>query len=166
MIPDFKKKDMKYKPEYCDDMIKYMERGLSNIEIAAKFRISEMTFYRWLKDHEEFQEAHDIGNPIRFAYLMAKADQIFLEERNDKGYKHWLKKISYMYKDYSPEVKQTATTNNIQIGNVNMVEYQGKSEAQLYEILLSKMQRLKPVEIEVKAIEATPESINNDDQTE
>ena len=123
-----------------------MAKGLSNLEISARFEIAEKTFYEWLKDYPEFQEAYEIGDPKRFAYLMSLGDRIFLEERNDKGYKHWGTKMSYMYKNYRPEPDKSATTNNIQIGNINMLEYKDKSEAQLYEILQTKISKIKQVE--------------------
>lgn len=141
----------KYKPEYCDTLIKWMGQGKSNLELAAKFGITEATFYDWRKDWPEFQEAYDIGNPKRFTFLMEKADQIFLEDKNDKGYKHWLKKIQHMYKDYAPEKAENSTTNNIQISNMNVLN--GKSDTELLEVLNQKLLKCRLEPIEVKVIE-------------
>ena len=132
--------------ESPEELVKYMAKGLSNLEIAAKFDIAEKTFYEWLKNYPEFQEAYDKGDPKRFAFLMQKGDQIFLEEKNDKGYKHWQNKVNYMYKNYRPEPDRSGTTNNIQIGNINMLEYKDKSEAQLYEILQTKISKIKTID--------------------
>lgn len=135
-----------YKPEYCDDMIKYLSKGYSNLELAAKFNITEKSFYQWLKDHPDFQEAYDIGHPKRFLYYMDSARKAFLEGKNDKGYKFFKDLIRYTYKDYAPEGSKDGTTN-IQIGNINMLEYKDKTPEQLYQILQTKMLHIKPVEI-------------------
>lgn len=139
------KRKQKYRPSRCDELIVLLGKGLSNIEIAAKLKISEKQFYEWLKTHPEFKEAFEIGDPQRFSFLMEKADKTFLEDKNDKGYKHWLKKMSYIYSKYSPEAAASiATTNNYQIGNVNMLKYEGRSESELLEILQSKMLKITP----------------------
>lgn len=144
MIPEFKKRhNYLYKPEFCDDLIKLMGRGYSNLELAAKFHIAEKTFYAWRNEHEEFEEAYQIGDPIRFLFLMEKADEYFLEGKNDKGYKHWLKKVQNMYKHYAPEIKDSAIVNNITVGNMNVLALQDKSETELMSILQNKLLRNK-----------------------
>lgn len=165
MIPNFRKSGPKvYKPEYCDDLIKYMSQGKSNLELAAKLGITEKTFYDWRKRFPDFGDAYDLGDPLRFAALMEKADEMFL--LNDKGYKHFLKKISHMYKDYSPDAPLSSTTNNIQIGNVNMVEYQAMNEGQLFNILQTKMAQLKPIEHSQDVIEGEVLKIESTDHDE
>lgn len=148
-IPDFKKVPWKvYNPEYCDDLIKYMSKGLSNIQIAAKLGISEVTFYKWKDAHPDFAEAYDLGDPKRFDYLMEQADKAFLEEKNDKGYKHWKNKMSFIYKNYVPEAKMPTSTINI--GNMNVL--QQKSEQELLEIFSNKLNKNKDI-IEAKLID-------------
>lgn len=150
MTPDYKKRKTKYSPFFCDDLIKYMSQGKSNIECAAKFCVTEKTLYAWRKEHTDFEEAYHLGDPIRFAFLMEKADKIFLEDKNDKGYKHWLKKISFMYKNYSPEEsKSSGTTNNIQIGNMSVLQNIGNDKNKLLEYIQSKLLSTHIIETEV-----------------
>lgn len=140
-----------YNPQHCEELIKWMSKGLTNIQICAKLGISEKTFYDWRRDRPEFQEAFDLGDPLRFNFLMEQGDELFLKGVNDKGYKHWQKKMSYMYRDYSPEAS-LGTTNNIQIANMNVLN--NKSDGELLEILNQKLEKLRmlpdPTYIEVK----------------
>lgn len=153
---DKRKRRQKWRPSLCDELVSWMGKGLSNIEIAAKLKISEKQFYEWLKTHPDFQDAFDLGDPQRFSFLMERADKNFFEDKNDKGYKHWLKKMHYIYSKYSPETAATAsTTNNYQIGNVNMLKYEGRSESELLEILQSKMLKITPSEKEAVPCEST-----------
>lgn len=141
MSPDFKKKPrVTYNPAYCDDLLKYMAKGYSNLEVIAKIGIAEKTFYEWIKSEPDFKEAYDIGDPVRFSFLMQKADQLFLEGGNDKGYKHWLKKVSYMYKNYAPEsVMPSGTTNNIQISNMNVLQSISNDKGKLLDYINAKL---------------------------
>lgn len=146
----------KYTPECCDTLLKGMEKGLCDYQIAAKIGISFPTFLKWKEEYSDFREAYEIGDPKRFSFLMEKADKIFLEGEagpNDKGYKHWLKKMNYMYKDYSPEAKIQGNTTNIQINNIKALGE--KSDGELLEILQQKLSALrveKPLQIEAKII--------------
>jgi hypothetical protein len=149
----------KYTPEHSDKLIALMEKGLTNNQIAARLNISEKTFYKWLQDNEYFKEAYEIGDAKRFDYLMEQGDKFFLYGEggpNDKGYKHWQKKMSYMYKNYSPESVDKGTTNNIQIGNMNVLST--KTDGELLEILNQKLEKLRmlPEMIDVK-VEPTDE---------
>ncbi len=145
----------KYTPEHCDRLISLMGKGLTNNQIAARLDISEKTFYKWLQDNETFKEAFEVGDVKRFDYLMEQGDKFFLYGEagpNDKGYKHWQKKMNYMYKNYAPEgaQAQNQTTNNIQIGNMNVLN--NKSDGELMEILQQKLEglRMLPDAIDVK----------------
>ncbi len=51
----------KYKKEYCDQIIKHMEEGLSLESFAGVVGICRATLYEWFKVHEEFSEAKEIG---------------------------------------------------------------------------------------------------------
>ena len=54
-------KSSKYKPEYCDMLIKEMASGISYLAFAGLIRVSNKTLYNWEKDHPEFAEAKEIA---------------------------------------------------------------------------------------------------------
>ncbi len=153
----------KYTPEHCDKLVKYMGQGMTNMQIAAKMDITEKTFYEWIEKHEDFREAYDLGDPKRFAYILEQGDKYFLDGQNgpqDKGYKHWQKKMNYIYKTYAPDSQVTATTNNIQIGNMNLLSQ--KTDVELLDILNQKLLtlRMDPQE----ALDVPFEEGTNDDE--
>ena len=47
----------KYKPEFCDLLIKHMADGLSFESFGAVAKVHKDTLYEWLKVHPEFVEA-------------------------------------------------------------------------------------------------------------
>ena len=144
MNPDYKKKlDMwkTYKPEYCDKLIELMSKGKMNPQIAARFKITEKTFNVWKRENPDFQEAYELGDVLRFDFLIEEGDKLF--KMNDKGYKHWLKKMQYMYKHYAPDGLPSIGGNTINIGNVNMLQYQDKSPQELFGMLQQRMSELQ-----------------------
>lgn len=52
----------KYKPEYCDDIIKHLSEGYSVESFAGVLGVDRGTIYNWLRDHEEFREAKQIAD--------------------------------------------------------------------------------------------------------
>src|ERR1043165_7287912 len=135
--------NFKYYPEMCDKLIKLMEKGLPDMQIAAKLKISYPTFKSWLDKYTEFKEAYELADPLRFDYIMEQGDKIFLTGEagpNDKGYKHWLKKTNYIYKNYDNEAGRTTGTT-IQIGSMNVLNQ--KSDSELLEILNANLDNLK-----------------------
>ena len=51
----------KYKPEYCEQLIKHMAEGLSFETFAAVISVNPDTIYEWAKRHNSFSEAKKIG---------------------------------------------------------------------------------------------------------
>jgi len=47
----------KYKPEYCEAVIKHMNEGASLTSFAASIDVSRSRINEWMEAHEEFQEA-------------------------------------------------------------------------------------------------------------
>lgn len=52
----------KYKPEMCQEVVKFMAQGYSKEATAAFLDISVDTFFRWQKENEEFSEAIKEGS--------------------------------------------------------------------------------------------------------
>ena len=51
----------KYSPDMCNELVALMEKGWTNTRICAKWSISRDTFYRWLKEKDDFKAAFDEG---------------------------------------------------------------------------------------------------------
>lgn len=51
----------KYKPEYCEMLIKHMEEGLGFESFGGIVNVDRVTLYRWKESHKEFAEAYNDG---------------------------------------------------------------------------------------------------------
>ena len=58
---EFPGQPTKYKPEYCEELIKHMKSGYSYESFAAKVFVGISTLYNWEKAHPEFLEAKEIA---------------------------------------------------------------------------------------------------------
>ena len=47
----------KYKPEYCQEVIDFMAKGLSKEAFAGEIKVSTQQIYRWMKKHKNFRTA-------------------------------------------------------------------------------------------------------------
>lgn len=66
----------KYKPEYCDMLIKHMAEGYSFESFAGTIDCGRETIYGWERLHEEFSDAKKVG----FA-----RNQLFWEKKGHEG---------------------------------------------------------------------------------
>ena len=72
-------RDTKYKKKFTKQLlgtdkepgIRYT--GLSIVEVCQQWRISKMTYYAWVKEHEDFAEAHEVGKLDVAAYWQRQA---------------------------------------------------------------------------------------------
>jgi transposase-like protein len=51
----------KYIAFYGEMLVFWMEQGNSFVSIAQQLNVTRATLYNWLKEHEEFREAKDLG---------------------------------------------------------------------------------------------------------
>lgn len=51
-----------YRPEYCEQVVKYMQDGAHVIEFAAHIGVAKSTVYKWAEDYSEFSDALKIAN--------------------------------------------------------------------------------------------------------
>ncbi len=109
-----------YKPEFIEKMLDAMEQGASDTKVMKILGICRDTFYRWLKEHDDFKEAHEYGktfvevhwdNVVEYGIMNPKAV-------NGTLLVAYLKKRDKKWRDSStPEGVQG---NHIQIGNLNV----------------------------------------------
>ena len=59
----------KYKPEYCDEIRKFMGRGYSLSAFAGSTHCSRATIYEWERAIPEFSYAVKSARAMRVAYL-------------------------------------------------------------------------------------------------
>lgn len=62
------KKDIKYKPEYADQLPAMFEQGEDVIEVAVALGVCRATFYNWLEKYPDFAAAYEIGKGISEAW--------------------------------------------------------------------------------------------------
>lgn len=60
----------KYKPEYCEQLVDYMAKGLPFRAFAGRIGVSRKTLHEWTNAHPEFAEAKAIGVEACFANWM------------------------------------------------------------------------------------------------
>lgn len=146
----------KYKKDMPDQLIELMSQGKLDVQIYSEWGISKGLFYKWLNEHEELKEAHDIGLAKCEAWY-ASCAQKALEDRDDKGFKYFIAIMNNKFNWEKGSPKAEGTTNNIQIGNVNVL--QQKSRADLLDYVKTAIERHQDV-LNVKVIANEPEPGN------
>jgi len=71
-----------YKPEYCEQLIEHMARGLSFEAFAGRIGVSRRVLFDWEKSHEEFLHAKEVGlekarlfwERVGIKYVVSKSD--------------------------------------------------------------------------------------------
>lgn len=65
----------KYKKIYCKRVVECLSEGGFNVTFCASIKISEDTFYEWVKVHPEFSEAVKVGSAMRKALFLKKVEE-------------------------------------------------------------------------------------------
>lgn len=112
-----------YKPEYCDELIKYMGEGKSFVSFAGHIGVGKRTIYDWVESHPEFKEAKAVAKAkceefyIRLGLDMATGS---LEKCNATAYV-WLTKniLRWTDRDQSSEVNQAPINITISKDDAN-----------------------------------------------
>lgn len=163
----YSKYQVAYNPDYHpDDLLDKMSKGLTNVEIMADWNISEPCFYKWIKDHEEFAEAYELGKP-KWETTWIKKGETNALSGNREYFKFWNRVMAVKA---SKGWKEEKGSTNVNIGKITQVNnYEGKSEAELAEILQTKLEKLKIptniIEADYKLIEEKKESNDESEQT-
>lgn len=116
-----------YTPKLCTEITKLMASGFSDVQVRAEWIISKDTFYRWLRTHEEFKEAHDIGKDMFDSMHEQLGVEGMLNVR-DIDYQFWrdLGKFRNGWVDKSAQ--QAGNNTQINIDNVNILQQQSNEE--------------------------------------
>lgn len=127
----------KWKDQFPEKLVEYMEDGLLDCQICKKFRISRETFYEWLRTKPTFKIAYEEGLPLAEAKYLEFALKK-MEEGDDKGYKYWISIMNNKFRSsgWQREAGPQGSITNIQ-NNISIASQ--KTEQELIEILMDKL---------------------------
>lgn len=115
------KYDKEFHPK---NLVELMAQGALDCEIYAEWDICKDTFYTWRNEHEEFQEAFNRGLPKCEAWYTKEMKRCW-KEHDDKGFKYCIAIMNNKF-GWERGTRSEGTTNNIQIGNVNVLQQLGR----------------------------------------
>lgn len=152
-----------YDPNYHPKrLLELMEQGKLNIHIIASFKITEKTFYQWLKEHPEFKEAYDIGLPMVHSAWLQKGEE-YMESDRDKPFRYWCKVMDVKF-NYAKEAGTaggtTNKTTNVYIDNMNVLQSKNKDE--LLELITKKLSHNDSIPAEYRLLEQDNQENNQD----
>ncbi len=136
-------KEANYEESHPERLYHLMSEGKLAIEIMADFKISQDTFYRWKKEHKNFEEAFNLGYPACYTWWLNQGRKNMCT--SDKGSKTW---CMIMNNCFGWKDKEPSTTNNFQInsqthiGSFNQLSLQNQTESQLLQTLKGNLQKL------------------------
>lgn len=137
---------------HCKDLIKRRSKGQLNAQICSQWHISENTFYRWIKEHPEFKEAHEESMQNLKASWVDRGIN-YMDEGNSKAFPFW-KEIMKNELDYISDSRaktEVTQKNQLYIGNVNLIQNGDKDY--LLSFIKDELRNLKDV------IDLTPSQI-------
>jgi hypothetical protein len=140
------------------NLIALMTEGALDCEIYAQWNISKMSFYRWLNEHEELKEAHEIGLSKCEAWWTKRMRERF-EAGDDKGFKYCIAIMNNKF-GWEKGSKSDGNTTNININNMNVLE--NKSRDSLLEYISAKLLLHKDVLPPLPIIDIPPEDLDNE----
>ena len=117
----------KYKKEMPDQLIELMAQGKLDVQIYAQWNISKDTFYTWLNEYPDLKEAHNQGLAKCEAWYAEKAQQA-MNDRDDKGFKYFISIMNNKFGWEKGNKAEGGTTNNIQIGNMNVLQQKSRTD--------------------------------------
>lgn len=65
----------KYKKEYCSKVIEWSKAGKNIVWMCTQLEISKKTFYVWVKQYPEFEEAHSIAMTANELFWLNLAEE-------------------------------------------------------------------------------------------
>ena len=133
------------------DLVARMSQGETNVEVWAAWDIHETTFYTWLEQHCELKDAYEHGQTKWRAAWMAKGAEFMNGKAGARdAFKYWDRILSIKG---GAEYKHDKSGVNIQLNQTN-ISYEGKSEAELTELLQSKLEKLNLAVPQLTVIDA------------
>lgn len=83
---------IEYKPEYCEQLVKFMAQGYSLAAFGAEVRQGRSTLYEWVEKYPEFKKAHIEGQAAAQkmfeALLVSSARGVIPEALKKQGAKY------------------------------------------------------------------------------
>ncbi len=119
-----------YRPEYCQQLIDLYTVGGDHFEFCAMVGISDMTFYNWRDNHDEFKEAWQRGDTLaRNFYNLEYRKQGLSKEK----YPNSSQLFTYMRQRWPKEFSKDPTASTINNLTINSID--GKSYIELQQEL-------------------------------
>lgn len=141
-----------YLDSHPEKLLIMMKEGYLDCEVYAAFEICKDTFYRWLNEHPELREAHEIGLGHCQAFYARHARNAMLRG-DDKGAKYFIMIMNNKF-GWGKEDSRNVT-NHTQINiQGNMQILQSKSSTELLELLKTDIEYIQQNQIlDVELIE-------------
>lgn len=113
----------KYNVNKCQELIELMAKGYTNAQVFREWNIHKDTFYDWINKHPQFREAYKAGLDRWEAWLM---DQFQAMIKGDITAKHAFNSVAMLANNKLnwKNKQEEGTTNNINIGNINVLQTQ------------------------------------------
>lgn len=112
---------MRYKDAYAEQLIELMGSGMLDCEIYWKWRISKNTFYRWIREHDDFREAFEIGSAGCETYWAEWGKKGMRGEIKGFSFNAWIAFMNNKFKWAKNALTDPSQiTNNIMIGNIQV----------------------------------------------
>lgn len=155
--PFYKAYDPEFHPK---DIIEIMSQGLFNVHIWTKWDIDESTFYRWLKEHPELEDAYRKGEAACQAYWIS--NKLIPMANGEIDGKHSFNATKFLmekkFKEFRPEKELSA---NININNMNVLD--NKTSDELIRTIQNNLSFLQ--QKNVIQVEATEVKVLEDDNS-
>ncbi len=120
----------KYQVEYCDKIIEMYSAGGDHFEFCAEVGISDMTFYNWRDNYEEFKEAWQRADTLaRNFYNKEYRKQGLSQEK----YPNASQLFTYMRQRWPKEFSKDPTASTVNNLTINSID--GKSYVEIQQEL-------------------------------
>lgn len=140
------------------DLQERREKGELNCQIFAAWKVSEKTFYKWMKDYPELAEANDVSQEAWEAAWVSRGIH-YMDDKNDKAFRYWIAVMNAKAKGWAPS-KQESKVTNVHINQLNQMNLTQKDDAELLDFIRAKtlkLQELGVIEPEFQVLEEKDE---------
>lgn len=136
----------KYHTGLCEDLVRRMSSGETNVWVCAAWDISETTFYDWLRTYPELQEAYSIGQPKCQVWWEQYGKDMMEGKKDEKGFKPWIAVMNAKFKyNANPNLP---SSNTIHINNMNVLSLNQKDIDSEITKLLEKYPTELPIDVQ------------------
>lgn len=106
-----------YKPEYCQQIIKFMETGKSKEAFAGSIGVSRQAIYNWMKAQDDFKEACGIAE-ARCQNFWEELGLVGVTEGKNFNATAWIYNMKCRFPDQWREKQEISGLNGGPIGVV------------------------------------------------